>query len=238
MDRKVTLITGVSRGIGRQIAVECARAGHPVFVNFVKSRDTAEDLVAVISREGGQAIAVQGDVSIEVDAARIVAATLDRFGCIDCLINNAGVGDRISLEDLTSETFDRVLQLNLTSAFMVSQAAIPRMMEKGGRLIFMSSGAARTGGIISAAYAASKARNGRADGLLGDISAETSHHCECHAPSLISTDMIDRATAHSADGLPLGRFGRPDEIWPAVRIMETKYLTGQTIHIDAGRYMT
>jgi len=101
---------------------------------------------------------------------------------------------------LTSETFDRVLRLNLTSAFMVSQAAITRMMEKGGRLIFMSSGAARTGGIISAAYAASKAGM---EGLMHYYATQLRKHritANAIAPSLISTDMIDRAAAHSANG--------------------------------------
>jgi 3-oxoacyl-[acyl-carrier protein] reductase len=236
---KVTLITGASRGIGRQIAIDCAREGHPVVVNFVRSREAADDLVDMISENGGRAFAIQGDVSIEADAKRIVAATLDRFGRIDCVINNAGVGDRIALEDLTSETFGQVLQLNLTSAFMVSQAAIPHMIKDGGRLIFMSSGAARTGGVISAAYAASKAGM---EGLMHYYATYLREHritANAIAPSLIATEMIEDAIVPSAANLPLGRLGRSDEIWPTVRmVLETEYMTGQTVHIDAGRYMT
>jgi NAD(P)-dependent dehydrogenase (short-subunit alcohol dehydrogenase family) len=131
MEKKVILITGASRGIGRQVAIDCAREGHLVVINFAKSREVAESLVTLITESGGQAMAVQGDVSVGVDAARIVATTLDYFGRIDCLVNNAGVGEQISLEDLTSDKFERVLRLNLTSAFMVSQAAIPHMMQNG-----------------------------------------------------------------------------------------------------------
>lgn len=239
VDRQVTLITGASRGIGRQVAVDCAREGHPVVINFARSHDVAEEVVASIVNAGGQAIAVQGDVSVEADARGLISAAVDQYGRLDCVINNAGVGEKIPLESLTSDAFDQVLKLNLLSAFMVSQAAIPRMMKNGGRLIFMSSGAARTGGIISAAYAASKAGM---EGLMHYYATYLREHritANAIAPSLIATDMINRAAHQSDKSLPLGRFGRPDEIWPAVRmIMETEYLTGQTIHIDAGRYMT
>jgi 3-oxoacyl-[acyl-carrier protein] reductase len=239
MNKQVTLITGASRGIGRQIAVDCAQEGHPVVINFARSHESAEEVVASIIDEGGQAIAVQGDVSIEADARRVISATIDHYGRLDCVINNAGVGEKIALESLTSDAFDQVLKLNLLSAFMVSQAALPHMMKGGGRLIFMSSGAARTGGIISAAYAASKAGM---EGLMHYYATYLREHgitANAIAPSLIATDMIDRAAHRPNKSLPLGRYGRPNEIWPAVRmIMETEYLTGQTIHIDAGRYMT
>lgn len=161
------------------------------------------------------------------------------FGKLDCVINNAGVGDRVELSKLDGTAFDATLSANLTSAFLVSQAAIPHLKVRGGRLIFMSSGAARTGGVISAAYAASKAG---LEGLMHYYATYLRPHritANAIAPSLIATNMFGEMQSHAMDQLPLGRLGRPDEIWPAVRmIMETEYLTGQTIHIDAGRHMT
>jgi 3-oxoacyl-[acyl-carrier protein] reductase len=210
-----------------------------VAVNYLRSGEAASEVVGSIVRDGGQAIAVQGDVSVEGDALRVVAETIRHFGRLDCAINNAGVGQKVDLDSLTVEMFERTLKLNLVSAFLVSQASIPHMMKNGGRLIFMSSGAARTGGIISAAYAASKAGM---EGLMHYYATYLRAHritANAIAPSLIATEMIDRAASPS-DKLPgVGRYGRADEIWPAVRmIMETEYLTGQTIHLDAGRYMT
>jgi 3-oxoacyl-[acyl-carrier protein] reductase len=236
---KVTIITGASRGIGRQLALDCAREGHPVVVNFVSAQEAADEVVRTIVDAGGQALAVKADVSDGGQAGQLVATAVDRFGRLDCVINNAGVGEKTPLEQLDGTAFERTLRSNLLSAFLVSQASVPHLRERGGRLIFMSSGAARTGGMISAAYAASKA------GLEGLMHYYATYlradriTATAIAPSLIATDMIKDARGQAAEHLPLGRLGRPDEIWPAVRmIMETEYLTGQTIHIDAGRYMT
>ena len=239
MSGKVTIITGASRGIGRQLALDCAREGHPVVVNFVSAQEAADEVVRTIVDAGGQALAVKADVSDGGQAGRLVATAVDRFGRLDCVINNAGVGEKTPLEQLDGTAFEWTLRSNLLSAFLVSQASVPHLRERGGRLIFMSSGAARTGGMISAAYAASKA------GLEGLMHYYATYlrtdliTANAIAPSLIATDMIKDARGQAAEHLPLGRLGRPDEIWPAIRmIMETEYLTGQTIHIDGGRYMT
>lgn len=239
MSGKVTIITGSSRGIGRQLALDCALAGNPVIVNYVSSKAAADQIVQTIADAGGRAFAVRADVSDGAQADHLIAAAIEMFGKLDCVINNAGVGNRIELSQLDGTTFNATLTTNLTSAFLVSQAAIQHMKQRGGRLIFISSGAARTGGVISAAYAASKAGM---EGLMHYYATYLRSYritANAIAPSLIATDMIGEMHAYATDQLPLGRLGRPDEIWPAVRmIMETEYLTGQTIHIDAGRYMT
>lgn len=239
MSGMVTLITGSSRGIGRQLALDCALAGNPVVVNYVNSKATADQIVQTISDSGGLALAVRADVSDAPQVEALVATAVQKFGKLDCVINNAGVGNRIELSKLDGPAFEATLRTNLTSAFLVSQAAVPHLKARGGRLIFMSSGAARTGGVISAAYAASKAG---LEGLMHYYATYLRPHritANAIAPSLIATEMIGEMESHAMDQLPLGRLGRPDEIWPAVRmIMETEYLTGQTIHIDAGRYMT
>ncbi len=132
------------------------------------------------------------------------------------------------------------MRTNLLSAFLISQAAIPHMVAQGGgRLIFMSSLAARTGGLVSAAYAASKAG---VEQLMHYYATYLLRHritANAIAPALIASDLVGEMDLPPPDKLPLGRLGRPEELWPAVRmLLETEYITGQTIQIDAGRYMT
>ena len=233
------LVTGASRGIGRALAAAAAHEGHDVVVNYQLAADQADGLVGELAAAPGRAIALQADVSLGDDARRLVEATVDQLGGLDCVVNNAGVGVAIPIEDLDEATFNHTLQVNLTGAFLVSQAAWPHMTAKGGRLVFLSSGAARTGGRLSAAYAASKAG---LEGLMHYYATNLRQHritANAIAPSLVQSDMLGSMPAPSAENLPMGRLGRPEEVWPALRmILETEYLTGQTIHIDAGRYMT
>ena len=238
-ETKVALITGSSRGIGRQLALDCSRYGLSVVVNYVGSEAAAQEIVDQVTHSGSKAIAVRADVSVPGDVETLIGRTLEHFGRLDCVINNAGVGNTTALEKLDAAQFETTLRVNLLSASLVSQAAIPHMKARGGRLIFMSSIAARTGGGISAAYAASKAgleglMHYYATYLLADRITSNAI-----APALIASDMVKAMKLPSLEALPLGRLGQPAEIWPAVRmILETEYMTGQTIHINAGRYMT
>ena len=238
-DRKVVLVTGAARGLGKALATGAANDGHDVVVNYRNGADEAEVFVAELSRLGIRAIALAGDVAVETDAARLVKATVAHFGRLDVLVNNAGVGDIVNLEEIDLATFEKTLRINLTGAFLMSQAAWPHMRERGGRLVFMSSSAAKSGGRISAAYAASK---GGMEGLMHYYAAYLRPHritANAIAPALIESAMVEKMSLPPADQLPLGRLGRADEIWPALKmIIDTEYLTGQTIHIDAGRYPT
>jgi 3-oxoacyl-[acyl-carrier protein] reductase len=238
-DAKAILITGSSRGIGRELALSAARYGLKVVVNYLSHPREAHDVAAEIGASGGVAIAVKADVSAEQDVARLIATTIERFGRIDCVINNAGVARVVNLDRLDASEFEHTLKVNLLSAFLVSQAAIPHMKARGGRLIFMSSIAARTGGRVSAAYAASKAG---VEGLMHHYATYLLPHritANALAPALVASDMVKAMDIPPSEKLPLGRIGRPEEMWPAVRmILETEYLTGQTIHLNAGRYMT
>ncbi|XYD11826.1 SDR family NAD(P)-dependent oxidoreductase (plasmid) [Methylobacterium sp. NMS12] len=236
---KVILVTGASRGIGRALAVAAAREGHYVAVNYRSGAEQAEALASELSRGPGRAVALQADVAVAEEAERLVGATVERLGRLDCVVNNAGIGAVIALDALDAATFSRTLHANLTSAFLVSQAAWPHMAERGGRLVFLSSSAARTGGGLSAAYAASKAG---VEGLMHYYATTLRQHritANAIAPTLVESDMARAMALPPPETLPLGRLGRPDELWPALRmILETEYLTGQTIHVDAGRYMT
>jgi 3-oxoacyl-[acyl-carrier protein] reductase len=140
---------------------------------------------------------------------------------------------------LDEATFESVLRANLTSAFLVSQAAWPHMLAEGGRLVFLSSGAARSGGRLSAAYAASKAGM---EGLMHYYATYLRARritANAIAPAMVQSDMVEGMAPVDTASLPFGRLGRAAELWPALRmVLDTEYLTGQTIHIDGGRYMT
>jgi len=232
---KVILITGAGRGIGAALAAAAAAEGHHVAVNYRAESAEVDQLVSRL--EDG--IGIRADVSIAEDAQRLIKQTLAHFGRIDCVINNAGIGEVCPIDHLDLALFQKTLHANLTSAFLVSQAAWPHMTRDGGRLIFMSSAAARTGGGVSAAYAASK---GGVESLMHAYATALRPHritANAIAPALIESRMAHAIDAGPTEDLPLGRMGRPEELWPATRmIIETEYLTGQTIHVDAGRYMT
>ena len=239
-ETKVALITGASRGIGRHLALDCARHGLAVAVNYRTSEAQAGEVVEEIRSRGGAAVPIRADVADEEQVGALVAQAIERFGRIDCLINNAGAGVVSSLGEVDATLFDDTIRINLRSAFLVSRAVVPHMMAQGGgRLIFLSSLAARTGGLVSIAYAASKAGT---EGLMHYYATYLLPHgitANAIAPALIESDIVKTMTLPPPEALPLRRFGRADEIWPAVRmILETEYMTGQTIHINAGRYMT
>jgi 3-oxoacyl-[acyl-carrier protein] reductase len=232
---KVILITGAGRGIGAALAKAAAAEGHYVAANYRTDSEEVEQLISGL-KDG---VGIRADVSIAEDVQHLIKKTLVHFGRIDCVINNAGIGEVCPIDRLDLALFQRTIHANLTSAFLVSQAAWPHMIRDGGRLIFMSSAAARTGGGLSAAYAASK---GGVESLMHAYASALRPHritANAIAPALIESKMAGAIDAGPTEKLPLGRLGRAEELWPATRmIIETEYLTGQTIHVDAGRYMT
>jgi len=246
MHTRVALVTGASRGIGRAIAVELARAGFAVGVNYVHRMDQAEETVAAITAGGGEAVALQADVA-DPQAVESMFAALDRhFGRLDALVNNAGIGTRIeSLTAIDDATWRRTLAVNLDGAFYCIRAAVPRLQAAGrGRIVNISSGAAKTGGMVGAHYAASKA------GLLA-LTAKAARELardgiavNAVLPSVIETEMLD-ALAGSAEArerlraqFPIGRFGRPEEVAQVVRFLIVEapsYLTGEFVSLRGGR---
>jgi 3-oxoacyl-[acyl-carrier protein] reductase len=246
MHTRVALVTGASRGIGRAIAVELARAGFAVGVNFVHRPDQAEETVAAITAGGGEAVALQADVA-DPQAVEAMFAALDRhFGRLDALVNNAGIGTRIeSLTAIDDATWRRTLAVNLDGAFYCIRAAVPRLRAAGGgRIVNISSGAAKTGGMIGAHYAASKA------GLLA-LTAKAARELAREGiavtavlPSVIETEMLDdlagspEARERLRAQFPIGRFGRPEEVAQVVRFLIAEapsYLTGEFISLRGGR---
>lgn len=234
------LVTGAGRGLGRAIALSLAADGIDVAVNFVGNAEAAEATCAACRAQGTRAVAVQADVSDESATQRLVEEAEKALGPIQILVVNAGIGRREPLLEASIAAFDQTLATNLRSAFLLSQLVIPGMIKAGGgRLIYLSSIAARTGGVISAAYAASKAG---IEGLMHYYASQMLAHgvtANALAPAFIRTDMFDGIALPPVETMPLGRMGEPQEVAEVARMLvRTGFVTGQTIQINAGRYMT
>lgn len=237
---KIALVTGGSRGIGRAIALALAEAGCDVAVNYLNSREQANEVVKQITALGHKAIAVQADVSKDEEVRRLISEVDAQLGQVDILINNAGINPIKPLDELGLDDWNQVLSANLTSAFLVAQAVVPGMRRrKWGRLIMLSSVAAQTGGVIGPHYAASKA------GMLGlvhsyaNLLVKEGITANAIAPALIATDMVLGKKELKPTLLPVGRFGSVEEVSQmAVLLAGNGYITGQTININGGWYMS
>ncbi|HEY0263051.1 MAG TPA: 3-oxoacyl-ACP reductase family protein [Granulicella sp.] len=237
---RTALVTGASRGIGRAAALALSRAGAHVAVNYLASYQAALEIVGQIRSSGGRALAVQADVSQAAEVSRLVTTVEQQLGPIDILVNNAGINPSKPLDELTEEDWSQTLSTNLTSAFLVSQAAIPGMRQRRwGRIIMLSSIAAQTGGIIGPHYAASKA------GMIGlahsyaNLLAKEGITANSIAPALIETDMIRDNPRITPNMLPVGRFGTAEEAAEVVVMLGTNgYINGQTINLNGGWYMS
>ncbi len=229
------LVTGASRGIGAAIAMALAEAGAAVAVNYRERADEADAVVAKIRESGGRATAIAADVSQAAAVAKMVDLAGSALGAIDILVNNAGLAIVRSIDDLTESDFDRTIAVNLKSAFLCTQAVLPAMRaKKWGRIVNISSGAARGAGAIGVHYNASKAGM---EGLTRGYAARLVKEgitVNAVAPSLIETDMM-RGRSDLASRIPLGRLGHPEEVaQAALLVLGNEYMTGQTIVLNGG----
>jgi 3-oxoacyl-[acyl-carrier protein] reductase len=238
--RKVALVTGASRGIGRAIAIALAEAGADVGVNYRERADEAEQTAADIRRHGRRAIAVKADVSRADAVHTLVTAVEWDLGPVDILVNNAGIARVQPLESITEQDWDELIAVNLTSCFLATQAVLPAMRRRRwGRLIYLSSVAAQLGGVVGPHYAASKA------GMLGlmrsyaSLLAKEGITSNAIAPALIETEMVTSNPNARPERIPVGRFGRVQETaGVAVMLARNGYITGQTINVNGGWYMS
>ncbi len=244
LQEAVAVVTGASRGLGHAIAEELGRGGAKVVVNYSRSQEPAEELVQQISDNGGEAIAVQADVSDPEQAQSLIDQTMEKFRRIDVLVNNAGINVDRTLSKLSVEDWDKVIQVDLNSAFYTVHAALPHMMEQGGgKIINMSSFVGEAGNIGQANYSAAKA------GLLGftkTAAQELARYgitVNAICPGFIETDMVaaipEEAKEKLLKSVPLRRFGEPNEIARAVRYLveDGDYITGQSLDINGGVYI-
>ncbi len=232
---RVALVTGGSRGIGAAVALALAEAGAAVAVNFRARADGADAVAAKIKAIGGRAMTVAADVSQAAAVTAMVEDVTKTLGPIDILVNNAGIAIVRRVADLTEAEFDQTIAVNLKSAFLCTQAVLPAMRaRKWGRIVNISSGAARGAGSIGPHYNASKAGM---EGLTRGYAARLVKEgitVNSVAPSLIETDMMGGRT-DLASNIPLGRLGQPDEVAQAViMVLGNDYMTGQTIVLNGG----
>lgn len=233
---RIALVTGGSRGIGRAVAIGLAEAGADVAVNFRAHSGQAEEVANAIRARGRRAIVVGADVSRSEDVERMVRAVAAELGPVDVLVNNAGMAIVRGIDELTEADFDATIAANLKSAFLCSQAVIPGMRaRRWGRIVNISSGAARGAGAIGAHYNASKAGM---EGLTRGYAARLVKDgitVNAVAPSLIDTDMTAARKGEYAARIPLGRLGTAEEVAQAVlMVIGNAYMTGQTIQLNGG----
>jgi 3-oxoacyl-[acyl-carrier protein] reductase len=236
LNNRVALVTGGSRGIGRAIAVSLAEAGASIAVNYRDKAAEARNVAETIRGAGGRAMAVGADVSQATEVAAMMAAVERELGPVDVLINNAGIGLVRTVDDLTEDDFDRTIAVNLKSVFLCTQAVVPGMRaRKWGRIVNISSGAARGAGGVGPHYNASKAgMEGMTRGYAARL-VKDGITVNAVAPSLIETDMVRSGVASSPARIPLGRFGTPEECAQAVlMVIGNAYMTGQTIALSGG----
>lgn len=237
---KIALVTGASRGIGRAIAVALARSGADVAVNFKNREKEAKEACLEIEGFNRRGIPIGGDVSVAADVSRIVRTVEKHLGEVAILVNNAGITRPQVIDEITEGLWDEVLQVNLKSAFLVTQEVLPGMRaRRWGRIINLSSIAAQLGGVVGPHYAASKA------GIIGlthsyaALLAKEGITANVIAPALIETEMVTSNPNARPDLIPIGRFGTVEEVAEIVVMLAANgYITGQTINVNGGWYMS
>ncbi len=240
LKKRVALVTGASRGIGAGTALALARAGADVAVNYRENADSAAAVCREISGLGQKALAVQADVSVAAEVRRMLSEVESRLGSVDILVNNAGISRPQKLEDITEKDWDDVLTINLKSVFLVTQAVIGGMRRRRwGRIINLSSVAAQTGGVVGPHYAASKAGILGLTHSLASSLAREGITANAIAPALIETEMVTNNPQASPDLIPMGHFGSVGDVAAvAVMLAMNDYMTGQTIFVNGGWYMS
>lgn len=233
---KTCIVTGASRGIGRGCAMALGSAGCRVAVNYRERAEEAEETRRKIEEAGGEAFIVKADVSEASQAHRLVEETRKRFGPVSILVNNAGVAIMKPIHELTESDWDATLDVNLKSAFLLTQAVLSDMRDaRWGRIVNISSNAAFTGGRVGPHYAASKAgMHGLTHGYAAALVKE-GITVNSVAPAVVKTDMMTDDLGVTAPHSPMGRFGTVEETVDAVMLMvRNGYITGQTLLLNGG----
>ncbi|WP_186671267.1 3-oxoacyl-[acyl-carrier-protein] reductase [Sporosarcina sp. BP05] len=244
-DGKSAIVTGASRGIGREIALLLAKEGARVTVNYSGSKDKADDVVKLITESGGEAFAIQADVSDADDVKAMVDKTIEIFGSIDILVNNAGITRDNLLMRMKEDEWDDVININLKGVFLCTKGVTRQMMrQRAGRIVNVASIVGVSGNPGQANYVAAKA------GVIGFTKtaakelASRNINVNAVAPGFITTDMTDALSEEVKNQMlsviPLGKLGRPEDVARTVLFLlseDAVYITGQTIHVDGGMVM-
>lgn len=245
LNNQTALVTGASRGIGRAIALELAKQGANVVVNYAGNEAKANDVVDEIKKLGRKAVAIQCDVA-DYDAVNtMMKQVIDEFGSLDILVNNAGITRDNLIMRMKPEDFDAVINTNLKGVFNTTKAVTRQMMkQRKGRIINVASVVGVIGNPGQANYVAAKA------GVIGLTKstarelASRNINVNAVAPGFITTDMTnelpEELQKEMLKQIPLNRLGKPEEVASVVRFLATAdsgYMTGQVLHVDGGMAM-
>lgn len=245
MDRKVALVTGGNRGIGKEIALVLAEDGYNIALNYRRETEELENVKNEIELKGVNCLLVKGDVSIFEDCEKMVKETINKYGIIDCLVNNAGITKDTLFLRMKEEDFKSVIDVNLVGTFNVTKQVVPYMTKaRQGRIINLASVVGVSGNAGQANYSASKA------GIIGftkSLAKELASRnilVNAVAPGFIKTDMTDVLKEEQKEAIlnvvPLKREGSPRDVANVVKFLAgegSSYITGQVINIDGGMLM-
>lgn len=244
LEGKVALVTGASKGIGAEIALQLAAQGAAVAVNYASSRKGADDVVAKITANGGKAFAVHGNLANPNDVKSVVAETVKALGPINVLVNNAGIYEFAPLDGITPEHFRKHFDLNVLGLLLVSQEAVRNFSVDGGSIINISSGVSTIAPPNSAVYTATKASVDAITSVLAKELASRKIRVNAVNPGMIVTEGVKAAGFHEGEmrswiesATPMGRVGKVEEIASVVVFLASEgasYVTGETLHVTGG----
>ncbi|MEK4849766.1 SDR family oxidoreductase [Paenibacillus sp. FSL H7-0756] len=238
---KVAIVTGASRGIGRQIAIQLAGSGIKVAVNYSSNRGKADEVVQIIKESGGEAVAVQGDVSKVSEVEALFSETIGQFGRVDIVVNNAGIMDCVPIADVTEEMFDRHFAVNVKGTYFACQQAM-KHMERGGTIINFSTSVS---GAMLPTYSVYAATKGAVEQLTRQLAKEFGVKdivVNCVAPGQVSTELfLNGKSEELVDSFrrmnAFGRLGEPEDIANVIDLLvsdKARWITGQTIRVNGG----
>ena len=242
LHERVAIVTGASRGIGKEIALTLARAGAAVVINYQREKDAAEDVLKIIEESAGKGLIYQADVTKPEECIKMVQATLDHFGRIDILVNNAGIRRDNLLAIMKEEDWDIVMETNLKGMFNCCKAVVKPLLKQksGGRIINISSAAGIAGNKGQANYAAAK---GGVIAFTKSLAKELGSRfitVNAVAPGFIETEMTEQLPGNikekALEHVSMGRYGKPEEVAEAVLFLaqSASYITGAVITVDGG----
>ncbi|MEW5920309.1 MAG: 3-oxoacyl-ACP reductase family protein [Bacillota bacterium] len=243
LKNRVAIITGSSRGIGKAIALEMAKEGAKVAINYLSNEEKAQSVVKKIEKEGGKAIAVKADVSKRDEVRKMIAFTVEKFGTMDVLVNNAGILQQKPFETITDAEWDKMFEINMKGPFICCQESIPFMLKnKFGRIINISSIGGQWGGHLAVHYSAAKAGIISLTRSLAKIYAKDGINTNCISPGLVLTEMSaaemeTEAGREKLKSIPINRPASPEEIARIAVFLASEdgsYMTGQTINANGG----
>jgi NAD(P)-dependent dehydrogenase (short-subunit alcohol dehydrogenase family) len=238
---KVALITGGKR-IGQVVAHQLAERGAHIAVAYRGSKTEADETVSAVQARGRKALAVQADVSVESDVRKLVAATVEQFGRLDVLVNMASVYRSRPFDTMTGADWDQDLNVNLKAAFIAAQAAAPHLRKGSGRVVNFADWLAASGRPayrdFVAYYVAKAGVKALTEALALQLAPQVLVNAIAPGPILPPPDLSDAEKQEVADATPLRRWGGEAEIAKAViALVETEFITGETIRVDGGRHV-